>query len=150
MRHEKIAAILRAETEKRRRVKRQIPASVQGWVRASLSEILDARKDQTWDEIARLLAANGLRWANGNRVTGQHLRTIVSNLLRTGNAPVASYSTVSALVRSADRRSNPDLSQRDANREVAAEQEGAKMDRRTILDEIRRSEEAREKFRPGV
>src|SRR5690606_32189696 len=106
---------------------------------------LDARKDQTWDEIARLLAANGLCWANGNRVTGQHLRTIVSKLLRTGNAPVASYSTVSALVRSADRRGNPDLSQRDPNGEVVAERERAKMDRRVIFDEIRRAEEAREK-----
>ena len=60
--------------------KRGQPGSVQGFVRRHLDVIREVKDKLSWDEIAEEFARDGLRWKNGNFVTGRDLRTIFSKI----------------------------------------------------------------------
>ena len=59
--------------------------SVRGFVLEQLNVILEAKALMTWDQIAIELEKDGLKWGNGNRVTGTHLRVLVSRYLKQSN-----------------------------------------------------------------
>lgn len=61
----------------------QPPASVQGYVRRHLDEILAAREEGlSWPDVAAVLAAEGVAWKTGRPVAPDALSTIVSRLRR--------------------------------------------------------------------
>lgn len=87
MADKKIIFALRAEAEKRRR-ERGSSRTVQGQIRAVLAEILETKRELTWNQIAEVLTRKGIRWANGNKLTGKQVSNIVARLTRTKSSPV--------------------------------------------------------------
>lgn len=140
MRDEKIASALRAETEKKRKGRHRQPVSVQGHVRGCLPEILDAREVMTWDEIAGTMTKAGLRWANGNPLTGKQLRNIASRMRQAERADGVSARPVRN-----DRKSGGEFTAEtaaSAGRRVEGAERGTV--KNNILEEIKAAQKERQ------
>lgn len=79
---DEITRALLAKAKHNERNRRSKKKSVRGEVAKHLDVMQSAKKSMTWEEVADVLFGLGLTWSNGNKVTGQHLRTIACELRR--------------------------------------------------------------------
>lgn len=68
------------ETKKRKKQHPSLSKGVQAFVRFHFDEIMEAKEELTWNEIADIFKKFNIVWSNGSSVSGKDLRSIVSRL----------------------------------------------------------------------